>query len=364
MKPVVLPEDDVRYVTRNSLSFSCVSCRTPSSSSLSNENLACRMNEDDRKDLDAAKVKNRETTEAARRALQVARETQEVAEHTLAALDSQNQKIRRLDGKMVEMKEDGEPSPHPRKRIPLRSVDSARPPPLSSTAHIFWAGDIAVPPRIGPLDVARQGRSRSANAVDSPPLPCLRRAPRIVKRSENYLRYITRTCVCFNCFVTDPTTKEEGKWSEEAKAKQKAEKKVKAKKPVAAAGKGADLQRRDSGTAQKLKIVGDGQPAPLMVAEAAELKEVQADFAEQDAAMDEISGVVGSLGEMSRALGEEIAKQNALLDEVDSKATPLKDRIREMNTRTRLSKMQIKKKESGGSIINDVGSTLIKKSLN
>ena len=87
------------------------------------------MNEDDRKDLDAAKVKNRETTEAARRALQVARETQEVAEHTLAALDSQNQKIRRLDGKMVEMKEDGEPSPHPRKRIPLRSVDSARPPP-------------------------------------------------------------------------------------------------------------------------------------------------------------------------------------------------------------------------------------------
>ncbi|WZN65255.1 t-SNARE coiled-coil homology domain-containing protein [Chloropicon roscoffensis] len=261
MRPVVLPEDDVR------------------------------MNEDDRKDLDAAKVKNRETTEAARRALQVARETQEVAEHTLAALDSQNQKIRRLDGKMVEMKED-------------------------------------------------------------------------VKRSENYLRYITRTCVCFNCFVTDPTTKEEGKWSEEAKAKQKAEKKVKAKKPVAAAGKGADLQRRDSGTAQKLKIVGDGQPAPLMVAEAAELKEVQADFAEQDAAMDEISGVVGSLGEMSRALGEEIAKQNALLDEVDSKATPLKDRIREMNTRTRLSKMQIKKKESGGSIINDVGSTLIKKSLN
>ena len=30
MRPVVLPEDDVRYVTRNSLSFSCVSCRVVS----------------------------------------------------------------------------------------------------------------------------------------------------------------------------------------------------------------------------------------------------------------------------------------------------------------------------------------------
>ena len=36
------------------------------------------------------------------------------------------------------------------------------------------------------------------------------------------------------------------------------------------------------------------------------------------------------------------------------------DRMKEMNTRTRLGKMHVKKKESSGSVITDVGSTLMK----
>ena len=53
MEPVVLPDDEVR------------------------------MNEEDVKSLKAAKEKNKETTSTAKRALRVARETQDLAEHTL-----------------------------------------------------------------------------------------------------------------------------------------------------------------------------------------------------------------------------------------------------------------------------------------
>ena len=321
-KPMILPDDDVR------------------------------MNEDDRRDLDAAKEKNKDTTKAARRALKVARETQAVAEHTLVALDGQTAKINRLDGKMVEMKED-------------------------------------------------------------------------VKRSENYLRFITRFCVCCNCFVTDPTTKEEGVWSKEAKTNQVKEKRGDAGKPQKQKP-GATAGGSDSGRMEKLKIVSEMIPMkmadgnrrkttslcpgarlarsitdppsfslrslPLFARTAAgdELKEIHSEFQEQDMAMDEISFIVTNLNGMSKAMGEEISKQNALIEELDGKATPLKvilppilpsdpdhhslthsltfahdlfpcaqDRIRDMNTRTRLSKIHVKKKTSG-SVITDVGSTLMK----
>ncbi|QDZ23899.1 t-SNARE coiled-coil homology domain-containing protein [Chloropicon primus] len=253
--PVVLPEDEVR------------------------------MHEEDRKDLDRAKEKNRETTKAAKRALRVARETQEVAEHTLAALDGQTEKINKLDGKMVDMKED-------------------------------------------------------------------------VKNSESYLRYITRACVCCSCFVKDPTIKEEGHWSKEVKKQAAIEKKAKALAKDKGKGK-AEVERTfsETGRPDKLKVVGE--MVPMKVVGGEDLKEIDAEFYVQDKALDEISSIVGNLQGMSKTMGEEIAKQNVMIDELDTKATPLKDRIRDMNTRTRLNKIHLKK-ESNSSVINDVGSTLIK----
>ena len=114
------------------------------------------------------------------------------------------------------------------------------------------------------------------------------------------------------------------------------------------------------------------------------------EFVEQNKAMDEISSIVGKLNDMGQAMGEEITKQNAMIDELDTKATPLKDRIKDMNTKTRfgqckpsqdsaplslspsltlppipsplslrLSKITVRK-ESTGDVMTDVGSTLIK----
>jgi hypothetical protein len=247
------------------------------------------MNEEDVKSLEAAKERNKETTSTAKRALRVARETQDLAEHTLTALDGQTHKIRQLDDKLVEMKED-------------------------------------------------------------------------VKRSEGYLRYINKICVCFNCCVQDPTSKEEGKWTKDVKKLHKAD--GKGDQSGAGGGPTSKLGRTDSKSAQhkhikqgKLKLVSD--MTPLKVVEGGDLKEINQDFVEQDKAMDQISSIMDNLNDMSKAMGDEIEKQNTLIEGVDSKATPLKDRMKEMNTRTRLGKMHVKK-ESSGSVITDVGSTLMK----
>ena len=228
MKPVILPEDEVR------------------------------MNEDDRKDLEKAKKKNKETTNAARRALKVARETQEIAEHTVNELHGQTHKIRQLDGKMVEMKED-------------------------------------------------------------------------VKKSESYLRYISRAFVCCNCFVTDPNVKEEGKWERDVKKQIKVEKK--GNKEQKTKGKSKDALKASSVNKNKEKLKITSEMVPMKIADGDDLKEIDADFQQQDKAMDEISTILTNLNGMSKAMGDEIQKQNNLIEEVDGKATPLKDRMKEMNTR-------------------------------
>ena len=71
----------------------------------------------------------------------------------------------------------------------------------------------------------------------------------------------------------------------------------------------------------------------MKIADGDDLKEIDADFQQQDKAMDEISTILTNLNGMSKAMGNEIQKQNNLIEEVDGKATPLKDRMKEMNTR-------------------------------
>ena len=89
-----------------------------------------------------------------------------------------------------------------------------------------------------------------------------------VKRSEGYLRYINKICVCFNCCVQDPTSKEEGAWTKDVKKLHKAEKRDQNKGDRNSAAK---LGRTDSKSGQqkqvkqgKLKVVSEMTPLKVV----------------------------------------------------------------------------------------------------
>lgn len=262
-----------------------------------------KLHEDDVRALDAAAETNAATTRIANSALGVARETERLAEKTLAELHGQTGKIGRVDERVVQIKED-------------------------------------------------------------------------VRRSEGYLRFIGRCCVCFNCCVQDPNDKAARNWKDGVKQLHREEDAADA----AGAGDGTDAlvdakgkraalaeppsrgRKPKASDAEKLPKVQE--MVPMRVADDAHLRGATTEFASQDAAVSEISAALTNLGAMGEAMGSELDKQNVMLEDLERKADPLKDRLRQMNRKTKLGKIDVtgkaKRKESvASSVAGSVAKNLL-----
>jgi len=189
-----------------------------------------------------------------------------------------------------------------------------------------------------------------------------------VKRSESYLKFISRHCVCFNCFVADPLAKEEARWENKVgqqRQREDAEANANANangdgdgrtsgQPQSSSAKTTPKKKKKKGKLRSNsnrsmeKLPNVSQMRALHVADGDDLRGIQGEFVKQDEMVDEIAEVLTGLHSIGLDMGDELEKQNEMLDEVDSKATPLKDRMKDMNSKTKLSKIHLKKKGGGG----------------